>query len=201
MTTAMQIRQRIEGIPAGKPFTTAMFLELGTRVSVDQTLFRLEKSGAIERIVRGVYAKPKANRFVGRVRPTSFEIAQSIASKTGAIVQVSGAEAARHLGLSTQVSTQPVYLTTGQSRTFRIEKMTVQMKHVAPRKLRLVGRPAGLAFTALWYVGKTGISPRVIETLRRKLPPGEFEALRLEIGKMPGWMARAFTSPSRSFDG
>jgi hypothetical protein len=57
--TAELIRQRIEAMPIGEPFTPTALLECGTRASVDQTLSRLVKAGSIERVTRGVFVRPE----------------------------------------------------------------------------------------------------------------------------------------------
>lgn len=53
MSTSQTIRERIAAQPAGEPFTPALFAELGSRASIDQTLMRLNKEGVIERLGRG----------------------------------------------------------------------------------------------------------------------------------------------------
>lgn len=197
MKVAKAIRQRIENIPLGEPFTPTAFLEFGARASVDQTLSRLAKAGQIARLTRGVYVRPKESRYINRVMPEPFKIAEAIARTTGATVQVHGAEAARRLEISTQVPTQPVFYTSGPSRRFRIGTLEVRLKHTSPRKLALAGQPAGLALAALWYLGKRGLTSNVIESIRKKLSLSEFEALKSAASSMPAWMADALSRHER----
>ena len=196
--TARQIRQRIEGMPVGEPFTPTAFLECGTRASVDQTLSRLIKAGAIERVTRGVFVRPEVSRFVGNVMPEPIKVAETIARTTGSIVQIHGAEAARRLELTTQVPTQSVFSTSGPSRRVRIGKMEIRLRHVCQRKLILAGRPAGLALAAMWYLGKAEVTPSMIEKIRRKLSGSEFEALKSVTSSMPAWMSDAFLRHGRA---
>ncbi len=196
--TAELIRQRIEGMPGGEPFTPTALLECGTRASVDQTLSRLVKAGAIERVTRGVFVRPEVSRFVGRVSPSPLQVAETIAKTTGSIVQVHGAEAALRLELTTQVPTQPVFSTSGPSKRIRVGKMEIRLQHVCQRKLALAGRPAGLALAAMWYLGKTEVTPSLIEKIRHKLAPSEFEALRSATSAMPAWMSDAFFQNERA---
>jgi len=196
--TAALIRQRIERMPVGEPFTPAAFLECGTRASVDQTLSRLVKAGAIERVTRGVFVRPEISRFVGNVMPEPIKVAQAIAKTTGSIVQIHGAEAARRLELTTQVSTQSVFSTSGPSRRIRVGKMEIRLKHVCQRKLALAGRPAGLALAAMWYLGKTELTPSLIEKIRRKLSDSEFDALKSVTSSMPAWMSDAIFRHERA---
>jgi len=198
ITTAELIRRRIEGMPGGEPFTPTALLECGTRASVDQTLSRLVKAGAIERVTRGVFVRPEVSRFLGRVSPSPLQVAETIAKTTGAIVQVHGAEAARRLELTTQIPMQAVFSTSGPSKRIRIGKMEIRLQHVCQRKLALAGRPAGLALAAMWYLGKTEVTPSLIEKIRHRLAPSEFEALRAATGSMPAWMSDAFFQNERA---
>lgn len=189
--TAKTIRQRIEAMPVGEPFTPTAFLECGTRASVDQTLARLVKAGVIERVTRGVFVLPEISRFVGKVSPSPLKVAETIAKTTGAVIQVHGAEAARRLELTTQMPTQPVFVTSGPSKRIRVGKMEISLQHVCQRKLALAGRPAGLALAAMWYLGKKEVTPALVEKIRHKLGPNEFAALKGATSSMPAWMSNA----------
>ena len=196
-STAELIRQRIKAMPVGEPFSPVVFLAYGTRASVDQTLSRLVKAGNVERVTRGVFVRPEASRFVGKVMPEPLKVAQIVAKATGAIVQVHGAEAARRLRLTTQVPTQAVFMTSGPSKSIRVGKMRIRLQHVCQRKLVLAGRPAGLALAAMWYLGRTEVTPALVDKIRRRLGPTEFEVLRSAAPAMPAWMSDAIFRSER----
>ena len=196
--TAELIRQCIEGMPVGEPFTPTAFLAFGTRASVDQTLSRLVKAGCVERVTRGVFVRPEVSRFVDQVMPEPIKVAETVARTTGSIVQIHGAEAARRLELTTQVPTQSVFSTSGPSKRIRVGKMEIRLQHVCQRKLTLAGRPAGLALAAMWYLGKSEVTPLLIEKIRRKISGSEFEALKSATSSMPAWMSDAFLRHGRA---
>lgn len=152
--TAELIRQRIEAMPIGEPFTPTALLECGTRASVAQALSRLVKEGSTERVTRGVLVRPEVSRLVGEVGPSPLKVAETVARTTGAGVQVHGAEAARRLELTTQVPTQSVFVTSGPSKRIGVGKMEIRLQHVCQRTLALAGRPAGLALAAMWHPGR-----------------------------------------------
>lgn len=188
--TAERIRHRIEGIPPGEPFTSVGFLDCGTRASVDQTLSRLAKAGTIERVTRGIFVQPEVSRFVGKVMPEPIKVVHAIAKASGSVIQIHGSEAARQFELSTQVSMQPVYSTSGPSKRIRVGAMEIHLNHVSPHKLALTGRPAGLALSALLYLGKKGVTPSVVDKIRHKLSAEEFEALK--SCRKPSWLSDVF---------
>jgi predicted transcriptional regulator of viral defense system len=188
---SQQIRQRIELLPNGEPFTPSAFMGCGPRASIDQALTRLTKAGLIERVSRGIYVRPEVSRFVGRVMPEPMQVAQTLAKSSGSLVQVHGAEAALRLELTTQVPTQPIYITSGRSRRVQVGQMEIRLQHVSRRKLALAGRPAGLALSAMWYLGKTEVTPSLVEKIRQKLGSSEFDALKAATSSMPAWMSDA----------
>ncbi|RSH69205.1 DUF6088 family protein [Stutzerimonas stutzeri] len=197
MSAAQVIRERIAAQPVGEPFTPALFAGLGSRAAIDQTLMRLTKAGHIERIGHGLYSVPKVGRFGIKAMPAPEQVAQALAASEGATIEVHGAEAARRFGLSTQVPAQPVFYTTGSSRTVRLGKMVVRLQHVAPRKLVLAGRAAGQALSALWYLGRHQVTSATFQRIAERLPSSEFEALRQAKAVMPAWMVVALSSYER----
>lgn len=191
MSTAQNIRQQIASLPAGEPFTPALFAGLGSRAAIDQTLMRLTKAGQILRIGHGLYTVPKTSRFGLATMPAPETVARLIADHEGASIEVHGAEAARRFGFSTQVPAQPVFYTTGSSRTVKLGKLQLRLQHVAARKLALAGSPAGQALAALWYLGRQQVTPATFQRIESKLPHEEFLALRQAKSSMPGWMVES----------
>ena len=188
MSIMKKIREKAKSLPVGKPVTSKAFMSLGKRAAVDQALSRLVKEGVLSRPTRGVYLRPKRSVYVGEVSPEPIKVAEAIASESSHVVQVQGAEAARQMGLTTQVPIKPVFYTSGPNHRFRLGALEVALKHVSPRKLALAGRPAGVALAALWYQGKKHVNVETIKQIEEKLAPKEFELLCSEASSMPGWM-------------
>lgn len=193
MSTSQAIRTAVRKLPKGKPFTSASFLKSGSRGAVDRTLSRIVQEGEIERVARGVFVRPRKSRYVGTVLPDILEVVGAIARNSGETVQVHGAEAARRLGLSTQVPTTPVFNTSASSRAIRIGNTTVRMIHTSNRRrLQFAGERAGLALAALWYLGKDNVTHETVAAIRSALGPAEFEKLR--SANMPAWMTEALAA-------
>ncbi len=186
------VRAHVSTLAPGEPFTSSDLLPVGTRASVDQALSRLVRADVIERIARGVFARPRTNPYVCNVTPSPEQVARAVARSTGSVIEVHGAEAAREFGLTTQVPMRPVYLTSGRSRTMQAAGVEIQMRHVADSRLLLAGRPAGRAFAALMYLGKNEVTTSTIKAIKRRLPPREFEALLSSASSMPSWLSDAF---------
>lgn len=193
MTASNSIRQKIDSLPLNEPFTPWLFVELGSRAAIDQTLMRLKKEGRIDRIGRGVYVRPRPTGFGFNAKPTAEQVARAIAKTENATIEIQGAEAARRFGFSTQMPTQPVYLTSGSSRHLRLGRLLLTLKHVSPRRLALAGTEAGPAMSALWYLGKSEVSEKTFAQLARHMPREAFRTLSVNKAKMPSWMSSALT--------
>ena len=196
MSTAQAVRSGIQKLPMGKLFTHERFLKHGSRGAVDRALSRLVGRGDIQRVARGVFVRPRTNRFVGNVIPDVLDVVETIAHSSGETVQVHGAEAARRFGLSTQVPTAPVFHTSASSRTIRIANITVRLVHTSNRRrLQFAGEAAGVALAALWYLGRDNVTPEAVSKIEAALGPAEFE--RLRSADMPAWMAKVLAAPGQ----
>jgi DNA-binding HxlR family transcriptional regulator len=188
MTNAAKIKETIQNIPLGEPFLSTQLLTFGSRNCIDQTLYRFEKQGLISRVARGIYIRPKQNRIIGLVLPSPFQVAEKLAELTGEVVQVNGAEAARLLGLSTQVSVKPIYWTSGPNRKFHMRNQKVILKHVAARKIAHAGSIVGLAITALWYLGKKGVTVEILQQIKKQMTTEQYQQFMGAINIMPTWL-------------
>ena len=196
MSTAKAVQSAIRKLPRGKPFTSARFLEHGTRGAVDRTLSRLVGAGEIQRLAHGVFVCPRARRFVGTVLPDIHEVVEAIARSNGETIQIHGAEAARRFRLSTQVPIAPVFHTSASTRTIRVAGITVRLVHTSNRRrLQFAGETTGVALSALWYLGKNNVTPETVAMIATALGPAEFE--RLRSADMPAWMANALGGAAR----
>jgi hypothetical protein len=141
---------------------------------------RLVEEGAIQRIARGIFVRPKQSRFVGNVMPDASRVIEVIAKDHGETIQVHGAEAARRFKLSTQMPTIPVYYTSGPIREIRIGNLKVKLVHTSSgRKLQHAGEKPGLALSAFWYLGENNINIDVMRRIEEGLIEKEFETLRV----------------------
>lgn len=175
-------------LPEGAPITAKALLHLGERAAVDQALSRLVKRGQLIRAARGIYVRPVTSRF-GTRAPSVERVVEAVAQSKNETVAPQGAAAANHLGLTTQVPMRSVYLTSGPSRTLRLGKQIVELRHAERWKLTLAGRLAGEAVRALAWAGpeKAGAA---LNTIRKHLPPAEVEALRGAAAMLPAWLAK-----------
>lgn len=176
-------------LPEGGVLSPKAFLHLGSRVAVDQAFSRLAKAGKLLRVARGAYVAPVSSRFGSRA-PAPEKVIKALAEQSGEIVAPHGASAANALGLTQQVPTREVYLTSGRTRKLKLGHSEVLVKH-APRWMLALGTgQAGAAVRALAWMGPTHAT-RSLASLRRTLPESEWRALTAARAALPSWMAQA----------
>jgi len=196
MSVAESISNRIKHMPKGKPFAGAVFAQAGSRASVDKALSRLVLSGSLERVARGVYMRPKQSEYTGKkVRANPIAVMEVVARTRGETIQVHGVEAARRLGLSTQMQVLPTYYTSGSTREIKIGNAVVRLRHASQQRLQQAGTPVGLALTALLYLGKEGLTAKAVEKITSSLNAADFR--KLMACKMPEWMRSALAGSAK----
>jgi len=113
----------------------------------------LMASGRLMRIGKGIYYVPQVTRF-GPILPTADNVAKAIAKRDRATIMPTGATAQNMLGLSTQLPMNVVYLTTGSSRTIKLENgQTIRFVHAAPRNFAYKGEVMPIIVQALKEYG------------------------------------------------
>lgn len=169
-----QIVARIERLGAGKAFSAKDFLDIASRGTIDMALTSLARRGIIRRVRRGLYDMPRVNPTLGgKLSPDIDEAARAIARRQRWKIVPEGAWAANLLGLSTQVPARITYLTDGPNKEVPIGRRSIHFKHARPKAMAGLDGKFALVVQALRHLGKEGVGPREIETLRAALSPAE----------------------------
>ncbi|AKS47830.1 hypothetical protein SAMN05444287_3351 [Octadecabacter temperatus] len=183
-----KILQRVKGKGRGAIFAPSDLLDLGSRASVDQTLSRLTDQGVIRRLTRGLYDYPKISARFGMVQPSVYDVARVIARKDHYVLLMSQAAAANQFGLSTQVPSKPTYITDGPTRTRTVGRQVIQFRNASRKTLTGAGQTSGAVFQALRFVGKDGVTDRVINKLAAALSDKDCDLLVKQSRDVPAWM-------------
>ena len=182
------VARRVQRAAPGTVFTPALFAKAGSRAAVDKALQRLVERGALRRLARGLYDKPREDPLLGILWPSVDAVVKALVGKNRLRLQPTGAHAANLLGLSEQVPARIELLTDGTSRTVRVGPMCVVLKRTTPRHMAAAGRRSGLVIQALRSLGQAHIGADRLERLRRTLPARERRALLDDLPLAPAWM-------------
>lgn len=188
-TLTTSILSAARALPEGGLLSPKEFLQLASRAAVDQTFSRLAQQGQLMRIGRGAYTPPVAGRFGVRA-PSTETVIEAIETASGEVVVSHGAAEANALGLTTQVPTREVFLTSGPARKLHLGKRMIELKRGQRWQLALGKRPAGRVIRALSWLGQEQAAAS-LKLLGSQLPAEEWQAIRASRSILPGWMARA----------
>jgi hypothetical protein len=184
-----QLLTRTKSASSQRVWTTADFLDLGSRAAVDQALSRLVRRGALTRPARGLYAVHRKSERLGIELPAKLEeVVDALARRSGATVVPSGAAFANQLGLSTQVPMRAIFQTTGRARRYQIGGTNVELRHVSPRRLK-ASSPRNLAvLSAIAHLGKANIDETTLARLRSVTERADDASLLDDARNQPAWV-------------
>jgi hypothetical protein len=188
---AESILEETATLPEGTPITAKMLLRLGSRAALDQALSRLVSRGKLLRAGRGAYVAPVSSRFGSRA-PSAQKVVEELSVRRGETIAPSGATAANALGLTTQVPTRMVYLTSGRSRKITLGKQVVHLQHAPAWQLTLAREPAGEIIRALAWAGPERVN-QALKQIEAKVPRSEFQRISQQSSLLPMWMAAALS--------
>ena len=187
-----KVVSRIYGKGRGWVFTPNHFLDLGHPKTVAKALERLEDSGKIRRLARGLYDYPEKHPALGYLPPNYERIAQALAGRDSLKIQPSGAYAANLLGLTEQVPARIVFLTDGANRTVQINKRQIVLKRTTPKNMITAKRVSGLVIQALRHLGKHHVGDKIIAILKKRLSQDDKRQLMSDIRYAPAWIGTVF---------
>jgi hypothetical protein len=190
-TVAEKILSEVETLPEGALISAKQFLHLGSRAAVDQALKRLRERKELLPLYRGIYVRPVKTRFGPRAPSVEKVIGQFAATRAETVVP-HGAAAANSLGLTTQVPTKLVYLTSGKSRKLKLGAQTVEMKHAPQWMLLPSQRAAGEAVRALEWIGERRAA-EALTVLKQQLPPSTTDELLALRPALPAWLSKSIS--------
>ncbi|CYU44826.1 hypothetical protein HO629_06100 [Streptococcus suis] len=178
-----KINSKIDNLPDGTVFISNDFLELADYETIRKNLNRFVNDGTIQRIVNGVYYKPRFIELIGEFEsPSINEVAIAIARKYNWTIAPSGNTALNLLGLSTQVPAQWTYISDGRYVNFLIGNTKLVFKRTTNSTISNMSQLTALVIQAIKAIGKDNISEEQILYLKKRLTKSDKEKL-LEEGK------------------
>lgn len=171
---AQQILDKIEKESPDSVYITTDFLDLGEYHAVRQALLRLEKSGKIKKIMRGIYYSPRYSALIDEYEsPSPSKVAEALARKFNWTIAPCGDTALNQLGLSTQVPAKWSYISDGPYHKFEIGNLSIEFKHRNNREISGMSPVTALVIQALKALGKGNVDEMRINIIQRKLTDEE----------------------------
>ncbi len=184
-----QMEQLISKAKYGSVLGVSEFTDIMDYETAKKAISRLEKSGKIRRVMRGVYDKPEFSQLLNEYAAADpNEIAQALARNYNWTIAPSGETALNILGLSTQVPANWAYISTGPYRSYEIGNVKIEFLHRANKTIERMSRKTALVIEALRAIGKANITEAVVRKIRTKLSKEETDRLVAEARPTTSWI-------------
>lgn len=184
-----QIQSRIEKAGAGAVFVGSDFVDIVSSETVRRNMNRLVQEGTIRRVIKGVFEKPKFNKFLGEfVAVDPDEVARALARAYRWTIIPCGDTALNMLELSTQVPAVWCYFSDGPYKTYEWDLTKIEFKRRTNKEITGLSYMTALVIQALKTLGKENVTDEVIKKLSTKLSGKEKAALLKEGRRSTTWV-------------
>ena len=182
------INKRIMEMP-GSVFVTSDFADIAPSSAINMSLSRLEASGSIRRILRGIYDKPRFSKLLNEpVAPDPSKVAYAIARKNRWSIIPMGDTALNILRLSTQVPVVWQYVSDGPYKEYSYDNVHILFRRTSNKEATGYSYITGLVIQGLRALGREHVSETVIKSLRERLSPEEKKVLLNEAQGTTAWI-------------
>ena len=184
-----EIRERILSAEEGSVFSTSDFADIADTNTVRSALYRLIQDGILRRILNGVYEKPKYSKLLDEYVAADPEaVANALARSYHGTIAPCGNTALNLLGLSTQVTAVWSYISDGPYKTYEWNSTKLEFKHRTNKEITGLSYMTSLVIQALKTLGRSNITPEVIQMLSEKLTDKDKQACLKEATESTDWV-------------
>lgn len=184
-----EIRERILSAEEGSVFSTSDFADIADTNTVRSALYRLIQDGILRRILNGVYEKPKYSKLLDEYVAADPEaVANALARSYHWTIAPCGNTALNLLGLSTQVTAIWSYISDGPYKTYEWNSTKLEFKHRTNKEITGLSYMTSLVIQALKTLGRSNITPEVIQMLSEKLTDKDKQACLKEATESTDWV-------------
>ncbi|MCD7747094.1 MAG: DUF6088 family protein [Firmicutes bacterium] len=184
-----KILNRIESEEQGTVFVSADFSDIANTETIRRSLNRLVQPGALRRVIKGVYEKPKFSEFLSEyVAVDPDKVAQALARNYHWSIAPCGNTALNLLGLSSQVPAIWSYISDGPYKSYEWDSTKIEFKHRTNKEISGLSYTTIIVIQALKTIGRGNVTEEVIETLRQRLSDFEKATALKEAAESTDWV-------------
>ncbi len=185
-----QVKKRIQDAKQGAVFIPSDFFDIAESVKINMCLDRLQETGDLQRIMRGIYVKPRFSELLNKyVSPRTDDIAKAIARNYGWTIVPYGDTALNMLGLSTQVPAVWLYVSDGPYKVYEVNGMMLKFKHTDNKnELINISYKTALVVQALKALGKGSVTDKELLGISKLLSDDEKAQMLNESKRITSWV-------------
>ena len=184
-----QIQEQIKAAAEGTIFISSDFADIADTETIRRNLNRLTQAGMLRRILKGVYEKPKYSKLLDEYVAADPEaVANALARRYHWTIAPCGNTALNLLGLSTQVTAVWSYISDGPYKTYEWNSTKLEFKHRTNKEITGLSYMTSLVIQALKTLGRSNVTPEVIQMLSEKLTDKDKQACLKEATESTDWV-------------
>ena len=185
-----QVKKRIQSTKDGSVFIPSDFFDIAEAVKINMCLDRLKETGELQRLMRGIYVKPRYSKLLNKnVSPSTNDIAKAIARNYGWTIVPYGDTALNMLGLSTQVPAVWLYVSDGPYKTYVTDGITLKFKHTDNKnEIINISYKTALVVQALKALGKGNVTDKELRIISKLLTENEKAQMLVEAMRVTAWV-------------
>lgn len=191
MNTPIQdkILLKIRTNKQGWAFSATDFIKDYKRGDIDVALSNLAETGAIRRVMRGIYDYPMFSTILNKITaPDINQVAKAIARKFNWNIFPDGDTALNYLGLSNQMVAKYIYLSDGASKNYTIGDILLEFKHISKKDAIIKDEKSAIVIQAIRAMGDKQITPDFINKLSGKFTNAEWNKIAENAKSATGWI-------------
>ena len=170
-------------------FSSSDFLDLNNYKNISKALEKMEDEKIIVRARRGIYFLNKYNKELGIYEAPSIRgIAEAIARQFNWIIIPSGNYALNIVGLSTQVPSKYVFVSSGPYNQYDVGKNQIIFKHSTSKEITNYSYKILIAIQVLKTLGKDNIDDMVKYKLKQFLTVEDKKELKEKRMNLTSWI-------------
>ena len=183
------IQEQIKAAAEGTIFISSDFADIADTETIRRNLNRLTQAGMLRRILKGVYEKPKYSKLLDEYVAADPEaVANALARSYHWTIAPCGNTALNLLGLSTQVTAVWSYISDGPYKTYEWNSTKLEFKHRTNKEITGLSYMTSLVIQALKTLGRSNVTPAVIQMLSEKLTDKDKQACLKEATESTDWV-------------
>lgn len=155
LSTKNKILDKIKKRGRGYVFSASDFILDFKRYEIDQSFKSLLDAEIIKKVLTGIYYYPEYSQLLEKyILPDINKVVDLISKKNNWKIFPEGNTALNYLGLSTQIPAKYIYISTGPSRKYNIENLTLEFKHRIQKESGISDENTNLVVQAIKAIGK-----------------------------------------------
>ena len=184
-----EIRKRVLTAEDGTLFIASDFADIANTGTVRSALYRLVQEGNLQRILNGIFEKPKYSKFLNEyVAADPDAVAKALARSYHWTIAPCGNTALNLLGLSTQVTAVWSYISDGPYKTYRWNNTKLEFKHRTNKEITGLSYMTILVIQALKTLGRENVTSKTVQILRSRLSEDDKAAMLIEAAESTDWV-------------